>query len=181
MRNPPVTEIVSNFPVGLMLGLRDHFNLKRFVETGTNRGDTTMMAAMAFGRVDTVEIDRERYAAACRSFASLGHVTCWLSESGAWFEEHASGLVEPTLFYLDAHGLEHSSQDVNFPLKRELSIIGGLHEKHCIVIDDNPPEAVLPLVSGWDCFAFGTDQFCVFTPGPCSWKQWNLDHPWYRS
>lgn len=169
------TEIHSNFPIALMLGLRDTFGLQRFVETGTCWGGTASLAALAFPRVDTVEIMPERHQAAVDKFAGCPNVICHLGDSREFVAGHDWPDMPPTLIYLDAHwpvGEFSYSPGFEAPLESELKSIGSLHGRHCIVVDDIAPEHFRPKVQGWDCHIFGTEQFCVMTPQACEYEGW---------
>ena len=177
MARPCVTQIHSNFPVDLMIGLRNTFGLMRFIETGTSTGATTAMAALAFPRVDTVEFMGFKVSQSEIRFRGCPHVHCCHADTRDWLPKFDWPDLEPSLIYLDAHAPYNGCPtDVAFPLQEELEIIGGLHGKHCIVVDDNRPET---LHVPFECpVKFGTYQFVVLAPGPCGWKTWHLtDYP----
>jgi hypothetical protein len=162
-----------------MVGLRDAFGLKCFIETGTNRGHTTQMAGLAFREVHTVEIDPERFAAAVEKFRGMPGVHCHLGDTRQWMRAAWDfAAMPPSLIYLDAHWPDGDwSDEVANPLAEELSIIGSLYGKHCIVIDDNSPADMEPLVKHFTPHVFGVKQFCVLAPGPCDWRNWTLEVP----
>jgi hypothetical protein len=172
-----VTEIHSNFPISLMIGLRNRFGLQRFIETGTCWGGTASMAAMAFPMVDTVEIMAERYSNALMRFAEIPHVHCHLADSREFLRTFDWAQLSPSLIYLDAH-CPDGEPDPEWkdgyatPLWDEFQIIGSLYRKHCIVVDDTPVAGTKQFVVGWDCFMFGTEQFSVLTPDSCNWELW---------
>lgn len=171
-----VTQISSNFPVDLMIGLRDTFGLRQFIETGTSNGHTTQMAALAFPKVQTIEINQKQQEASRRKFRNQPHVTCHLGDTRDWIKTLDFAAMPPTLIYLDAHcaGSDYPEES-QLPLAEELSAIGSLYGKHCIVIDDNSPEVMEPLIKHLGGFVFGVKQFCVVTPQPCAWQLWQLE------
>jgi len=177
--------ICSNFPIELMLGLRDRFGLQQFVETGTCKGGTASLAALAFPSVKTVEISPERYYDVCKKFAHLQHVSCSQNDSRDFLKFFPWQRTRPALIYLDAHCLPEDVSEADYgpgvakPLADELKIIGSLYGKHCLVIDDFPLEAVRPMLADWDCFIFGGSgeapgsyQFSVAIPEPCEYEKW---------
>jgi len=178
MARPCVTQIQSNFPVDLMVGLRDTFGLKRFIETGTSTGATTAMAALAFPRVDTVELVAAKYQQSLARFKGCPHVHCYHGDTREWIQQFDWATLEPSLVYLDAHApYPDCPFEVAFPLQHELNVIGrGLQGKHCIVVDDNRPDS---LAVPFDYpQQFGTSQFVALVPGPCDWQKWHLtDYP----
>src|SRR3990172_6236501 len=130
-------KIETNLPPWLMLNLRDQFKLERFVETGTACGDTAALAALAFSRVDTIEISRGQFERADKLLKDMLNVKRWLGDSQAVLR--ALDKSVPTLFWLDAHwtgGSRELMGDVECPLLGELEAIGGLRNKHVVLIDD---------------------------------------------
>jgi len=171
-----ITVIESNIPIDLIIGLRDTFGLRRFIETGTCSGATTALAALAFPQVDTIEIVSSLYEDACERFRGCSHVRCHHGDTREWLRTLDIEAIEPALFYLDAHTpWDGCPIEVAYPLDEELRILGTLHSKHCIVIDDNAPENMRHALAGWIGEVFGSAQFCAIAPGPCDWKHWRLE------
>lgn len=133
--------IVSNLPGWTMLQLRDRFNLKWFVETGTYYGNTAEATALVFDRVLTVECCNWDFMSETRErLGHYPHVTMYDSESVTFLMHILPLLSQPTLFYLDAHwsGQEDQKPRTECPLLAELDTISSLDGQHCIVIDDLP-------------------------------------------
>lgn len=181
-----LTNIHSNFLPAVMIGLRDAFGLQQFVETGTCTGGTSTLAALAFPKVLTAEIAPNLYEIAVANLRGLPNVKCLLSDSRDMLRATDWSAEPPTLFYLDAHRETGGEVDgytypVPCPLLEELKIIGGLYDRHCIVVDDYHLDYVLTVTANWpQAYGFnGKERFvpshhrwCAITPGPCDWQQW---------
>jgi len=168
---------MSNLPRSVMLGLRDTFQLTQFMETGTCDGNTALMAAAAFSRVITIEIVPMYHSLALQKLSALGHVQAILGDSRDVLRSRDWSSEPPTLFYLDAHKTNDIPfmYPVNCPLLDELRIIGGLHGKHCIVVDDYGIAAVNPVASEWECASYEHRHghtWSALTPVPCDWDGW---------
>ena len=181
-----LANIRSNLLPAVLTGLRDRFGLQQFVETGTCGGNTSTLAALAFPKVFTAEIMPHFHAIAKTALRGFPHVSCFLIDSRDMLRQTDWSAEPPTMFYLDAH--RETSGEVNgctypvpCPLLEELTIIGGLYGKHCIVIDDYFSDFISPVVSLWpNAHAFnGKERFepshhrwCAVTPAPCNWQDW---------
>jgi hypothetical protein len=120
------------------------------VETGTNLGYSTQIITGLFPRVYTIEIQKELYERAQRSFDA----TCILGDSATELPKLIPQLDEPTIFFLDAHWSGDSTTDWlnshfsgygvdtgmgtdQVPLLEEISAIVDLFPHRCAVyIDD---------------------------------------------
>jgi hypothetical protein len=137
---------LGTLPYQLSADLRDRLQLRRAVETGTFRGQTTAVLARMFGEVVTVERSDEFYERARALLEPLGNVRQIKGHSGEALRtlEPASG---GTLYWLDAHwsGGETAGSDDPCPLVAELDAIGAGDPSDCLLIDDarefaSPPD-----------------------------------------
>jgi hypothetical protein len=105
----------------------------RIVETGTFLGHTTVWLASFGLPVMTVEINPRHFGFAQARMSAYDNV---VSHEGNSIELLRSIIAEPlnrtapTLFYLDAHWLDH------LPLREEIELIAANFPKAVIVLDD---------------------------------------------
>jgi hypothetical protein len=139
-------------PPELVLFLKQRFDLRCFVETGTLFGNTASWAARVFPTVYTIEAEEALWEAARRRHAHLSNVRFILGQSPAQLSALTPTLDRP-LFWLDAHwsGGYTAGEKAECPLLDELAAISaaGLTEAF-ILIDDarmflSPP----PLPHKW--------------------------------
>jgi hypothetical protein len=141
-----------------LIKMRDLFNIKNFVETGTYLGDTTINAANVFNKAYTVEIDSKLYHNALAKFNKLSknNIFAALNNSTAFIHQILPLLSEPTLFFLDAHwseGITGKLGNQNTPILDELKAIASLgkRQNYILVIDDlrffQPSEVINQLLS----------------------------------
>ena len=133
-------------PPQLLTDLRFELGITRAVETGTFHGDSTATLAAIFPEVVTIELSPEFHAAAERRFALTPRVKVVLGNSATELAHHVDSRL-PTVFFLDAHwmGGETPGEEMNCPIRDELSGLSGGNPEDCIVIDDarcfsSPPE-----------------------------------------
>jgi hypothetical protein len=124
---------------GELIKLRDKFDLKNCVETGTQYGVTSLELRSIFkGSVVTIEADENYYREAASKLLGEKIVPLFgMSEVVL----KSTRLPDDILYYLDAHGCEIGA----CPLKKELEIIASKkHLNVCIAIHDfknpNHPE-----------------------------------------
>jgi hypothetical protein len=116
--------------IGLeLIKLKDKFNLKTCIETGTQFGSTTKALAEIFDKVTTIEAEHD-YLKIAKEKVKAGNVTFIEGKS----EEMLPGVNgDNVLYYLDAHGCNIGG----CPLKKELEIIARKNHKNvCIAIHD---------------------------------------------
>lgn len=113
--------------------------IRRFVESGTYRGDTVAAVQDGFDMVISVELDDALYEAARRRFDAVAHVEILQGDSGQLMPQIVERLDAPTLYWLDGHysagvtarGIEET------PILRELdAILGGGRRGDVILVDD---------------------------------------------
>lgn len=129
LRFPPIAELVTN--------LRDTFNIKVCVETGSYRGESTSFAAENFEQVITLDI-REDYQAQCKErCAKYDNVVYHIGDSRTVLPEIVESLTAPALFWLDAHSVTGMfGPEDDCPILEELDTINRSRFKHFILIDD---------------------------------------------
>jgi hypothetical protein len=108
------------------------------VETGTRHGENTAFLAEHFKIVYTIEIDETLYAEACHRFID-DDVFCLHSDSAERVPHLAKEIVDPVLWYLDAHWWPVKSDPVGgqgqFPLWKELNAVKD-RGRDIVVVDD---------------------------------------------
>jgi len=80
-----------------------HWCIQTFVETGTQRGATSLWAAMQLPRIITIEADPDYFAEATRNLVGSG-VLQFFGDSAKLIPELHFNEGERVLFFLDAHG-----------------------------------------------------------------------------
>jgi hypothetical protein len=124
----------------LLAFLTQKLPLKIFVETGTFKGDSLMIASRFFGRCESVEASAELYEQARQRFQSTQGVHLHRSDSPSFLREHQKEFAQTsTLFWLDAHWCNAdntSGVTSQSPLLQELAAIGTLHRDSVVLIDD---------------------------------------------
>ena len=123
----------------LVRALRRELPLRTFVETGTFRGDTAVVAAQEFDQVTTIELAAQLHARAVARLAPYPNVTARRGSSPDVLRELAPKLAnESVLYWLDAHwcGEATSGEKYECPLQQELESIGTLNSTSVVLIDD---------------------------------------------
>lgn len=107
---------------------RKHTNIKYFVETGTYKGDTTLMAAQHYSKVYTTEIVEELYKSSMKRAEeeNVNNIQFMLGDSVELLKEIVPEVIEGAIFFIDAHISGHDSgwnQKQRVPLMEELNVI----------------------------------------------------------
>jgi hypothetical protein len=129
-------------PHDLVLGLRDEFGIRNFVETGTFHGGTAKWAAEHFPHVFTIEASSERYQHIRDVLAPLPNVEPMFGDSRLMLPSLASRLPGNSLFWLDAHwcGSDTFGSDAECPLLEEVATVAKLAvdrpDELFVLIDD---------------------------------------------
>ena len=111
----------------LIKKLRDEFQLRQFVETGTYEGETALAMSLLFDRVFTCDAkDWPRPA----DFYFADNLVYETRSSPDFLRAHLPRIRKRSLFFLDAHWGAY------WPLLDELKIIFTECEKPVVVIDD---------------------------------------------
>lgn len=120
----------------IALALRDRYDIKHFVETGTHKGYTTQWAASEFQWVTTIEINRRIYQNTKEELNHLENVYFVHGDSRVMLAEVLPD--EPAIVWLDAHNPikydKSFSPDNRCPLREELAALKDY--KHFVFIDD---------------------------------------------
>ena len=112
--------------------LKKTYGIKTAVETGTYKGNTSVLLSILFDQVHTIEISEETYNQTKERLAPYSHVHCHLGTSEKVLKKLLPSLKDqPLLFYLDAHWYD------NWPLRDELIEISKTHKDNCILIIDD--------------------------------------------
>lgn len=117
-------------------GRRHH--LETFVETGTYLGDMAAAASRWFTDIYTIELDPSYAEHARQRFASLSNVHVYEGDSGVLLPEILSSLVDPVLFWLDAHHLWGTSTrgETDTPIAKELRVVLSRSSSDVVLVDD---------------------------------------------
>lgn len=123
----------------LTLELRDKFNIKTLVETGTYQGESTSWASENFQNVITIDIMEEFQNQAKERCADRKNILFLLADTRVALPEVVKALPdEPTIFWLDAHnasGLFGRPGD-DCPILEELDTVLSEGKGDFILIDD---------------------------------------------
>jgi hypothetical protein len=115
------------------------FGLRTFVETGTHAGEMVHAVRHAFQRIVSIELHPELHRGSRERFASYPHIAIFRGDSETVLPLVLTTIVEPCLFWLDAHitGGTSGRGALDTPIVSELQAI-LTHEvrQHVILIDD---------------------------------------------
>jgi len=116
----------------LFHNLRNRYQIKTVIETGTYQGASTAFFALAFPEVHTIDISPQFRGESQERLSSFANIQFHLGSS-----EKVLAHILPTLkdrfilFYLDAHW------DEFWPLLDELEEINKTHHQRCIIVIDD--------------------------------------------
>lgn len=125
-------------PRNLVLWARDAVGARVFVETGTNRAETTAWAADHFAQVVSIEGMQDLYAAAVDAHGHRTNISFRHGDSRTVLGDVLADLSEPAILWLDAHwcGDGTFGPAAECPLLEELDSVNRSHAGHVILIDD---------------------------------------------
>ena len=129
----------GHVPVDLVLKLKQHGNIKTFIETGTYRGATAVWAAGYFDKVITIELSPELLREAVIQHSEwCPTITFIPGNSKDELARIVPTLDERAIFWLDAHysGASTVGVEAECPLLGELEAIVSSKLLHYILIDD---------------------------------------------
>jgi len=114
------------------------FNLIRFVETGTYKGDTLGYIAQSGIDCLSIELSENLFSMAKQRFKHYRNVTLIHGDSGQKLIEILQTIDEPALFWLDGHQMGGGVRgDLITPISLELNaILEHRIKNHVILIDD---------------------------------------------
>ena len=102
-------------------------NIKNFVETGTYKGDTTLMASDYYDKVFTMEIVPElHYNSKLRAEkAGKTNINFYLGDSVKLLQQIVPLVQDGSVFFIDAHqsGFDTSNNGKQVPLMDELKVL----------------------------------------------------------
>lgn len=114
-------------------------SIRRFVETGTCTGKTTLWLGRTFpdDHVLTCELLPSVYESARRRLRHEMNIECVLGDSAQWIRHLCDDneASVPTLYFLDAHGMSRDWAQAP-PLEDELLAIAGTTQPSVVIIDD---------------------------------------------
>ena len=117
--------------INVIKKLRDFYNIKTYIETGTFKGIGAQVQASNFDKVITVETNVGFYNEAKKRLEKLVNVEQKLMDSAEFLSEYETD--GPTMFYLDAHF--YNPNGPRWQVQRELDAMFGM-ENSIIVIHD---------------------------------------------
>jgi tetratricopeptide (TPR) repeat protein len=115
------------------------FCIRTFVETGTFQGAMIRATRQSFDRIYSIELDENLYQRAKKEFSSFDHITIIHGDSSEVLPVLLAEIVEPCLFWLDAHfsGGITAKGTLLTPIKQELiHIFTHPIKDHVVLIDD---------------------------------------------
>lgn len=119
----------------LALSLRDKYNLKVLIETGTYCGESALWAKDNGFIVYTVELDSERWESLTTTFRRDKDVIhFYRGDSQNMLPLILKTVKEPALIFLDAHN--HQTVGGQQPIMGEIMAIKKCKIKHIVMIDD---------------------------------------------
>jgi hypothetical protein len=116
----------------------DYRNYNSFIETGTNKGDTTFAMEPHFDNIHTIEIS-EKYYNETKSKYVGNKINFLLGDSSHVFKSLLPTINNKSIFFLDGHW---SSGDTgrgekDCPLVEEITLINNLFKHSAIIIIDD--------------------------------------------
>jgi hypothetical protein len=125
-------------PRDLVLWARDTLGARAFVETGTNKAETTVWASEHFQKVVTIEGQASLVAAATAHHGHRKNIRFLHGDSRTLLAPTLAELGEPAVLWLDAHwcGEGTFGPTSECPLLEELSAANHSRPDHVVLIDD---------------------------------------------
>jgi hypothetical protein len=125
-------------PKELVTWLKGAFGVTAFVETGTNKAETTVWAAHEFERVYTIEAFEPLYHLATERYGGIYNIQFFLGDSRTILRQLMPSLTKPAIIWLDAHwcGEDTFGKGAECPVLEELAAINEAAVDHFVLIDD---------------------------------------------
>ncbi len=125
-------------PEALVLFIRDNFDARVFIETGTFKGETSCWAASHFEKVITVELSVELYKEAVQKYRQLSNIEFRIGDSSQELPRILSQIDQPAVIWLDAHhcSTNTAGKGARAPILDELDAITSSSLDHFVLIDD---------------------------------------------
>lgn len=140
---------IINFgiPEELVLLIKNNFNIKNFVETGTYTGKTSVWASTYFDKVITIENSHEIYNKTSSQYNNIKNIEFKFGDSRLILKNIIGELDNTAIFWLDSHWCGGSTFGENdqCPLIEEINSINNSKFDQFILIDDaryflSPPQ-----------------------------------------
>jgi tetratricopeptide (TPR) repeat protein len=131
-------EGIHNLRESFLKQLASIFEVDAFIETGTYRGDTALMAARYFKQVYTIELSQELYNFSRNRFSSCPNIEACCGDSSCLLAALVNSVAGSKLFWLDAHnsGGVTVRGEIETPIFKELESIAPVAENSIVLIDD---------------------------------------------
>lgn len=119
--------------------LKELFNAKIFIESGTYYGDSAAIAAEIFEEVHTIELSDFLFKKACERFANRENIKIYHGDSAQMISRILLPIQKRILFWLDGHWSCGATArgSVNTPIKEELLAIKESGLKNSIILIDD--------------------------------------------
>jgi len=143
VRNISNKRTIVDIPKNLVLSLKDKYNVKNFIETGTYQGQTSLWASNHFEKVLTIEASKKMYDTCLKIFQNNKKDNVYLYH-GTSNEILSKDNLEidykhhSTIFWLDSYWTGQGSfgDHLIHPLLEEIRLITQSTSEHFIFIDD---------------------------------------------
>lgn len=126
------------FKASLIKEIKNQYNFKVFVETGSFKGDMIRKQLNSFKRIFSIEFLPAFYFPLKEEFKEKKHVELIQGNSGDVLPSLLQQIEEPCIFWLDAHlqvGKPNGSK-IDAPVKDEIDAILSHPFKNIVLIDD---------------------------------------------
>lgn len=137
--NPALGTKISGEAKAAMILQYRRPGMTTLVETGTNRGNMIDAVLGHYERIYSIELDQDLFHKAVQRFSNVqDKVQLLQGDSGTEIHKVLPHVQEPSVFWLDAHGLSIPVEGPNAaPVEKELeAIFGHTVQGHVILIDD---------------------------------------------
>ena len=134
-------------PTEIISELRELYEIKKFVETGTFYGQTAYWASQEFEQVSTIEYSEEIYKQVTEKYKDVKNIEFLYGDSREKLREIIEKTNSPSIFWLDAHwsgDITYGEED-QCPIVEEIEIVNQSVYDNFIFIDDarlflSPPQ-----------------------------------------
>lgn len=154
LNNPPYVNTYSPhaaFKHAILRKFAGIFNLRVFVETGTNRGDTVDYLKDWFYEMHSIELHPDLYNYAMTRFQDHKYIHIIHGNSAEVLGSVLDKIDRPALFWIDAHVAGYGTADAGDPIPQELQAIYEKSPDSLLVLDDRWPQDFekLTVPEGW--------------------------------
>ena len=88
-------------PADLIVLLREHFDLKTFIETGTFLGKTAVWASNHFEKVSTIELSKKLYEETAGQYGNIQNIDFLFGDSRSLLAHIIPRIKNSAIFWLD--------------------------------------------------------------------------------